>query len=124
MTDKTVPRPEPDMQTDPCSADGTQTGYYTASTVRQLLAAERERMSAEFEASAELLARSSREAEAAYWRSMIERATAQADEWGRRYQELLRHIAELRSMVQHPAVVVVTPERVNCDTPTWRDGVR
>lgn len=36
------PLPEPDLQTDPCSATGTQTDYYTAETVRHLLAAERE----------------------------------------------------------------------------------
>jgi hypothetical protein len=35
--------PAPDLQADPCSADGTQTDYYTAGTVRRLLAAERER---------------------------------------------------------------------------------
>lgn len=35
--------PAPDLQADPCSADGTQTDYYTVGTVRRLLAAERER---------------------------------------------------------------------------------
>jgi hypothetical protein len=37
-----APLPAPDLQTDPCSADGTQTDYYTAGTVRRLLVAERE----------------------------------------------------------------------------------
>ena len=41
------PLPEPDLQADPCSADGTQTEYYTAGTVRRLLAAERERLARE-----------------------------------------------------------------------------
>lgn len=40
------PLPEPDIRTDPCNADGTQTDYYTAVTVRRLLDAERERSAA------------------------------------------------------------------------------
>lgn len=51
------PLPSPDMQADPCSADGAQTDYYTAGTVRRLLAAERERCAKPMEdAAARLLA--------------------------------------------------------------------
>ena len=49
-----------------------------------------------------------REAEAEYWRSMVERLTAQADAWNARYMELVQQVADGRAMQLAPAVVVVT----------------
>lgn len=50
---------------------------------------------AAIETAAEDAARVARDAEAQYWHGMVERLTAQADEWNRRYMALLQQVARL-----------------------------
>jgi hypothetical protein len=58
------------------------------------------------EATADDAARVAREAEAHYWHGMVERLTAQADEWNRRYMALLQQVADGRAMQPAPAILV------------------
>ena len=62
--------------------------------------------SAALDAVAEDAARVARDAEAHYWRGMVERLTAQADEWNRRYMALLQQVADGRSMQPAPPILV------------------
>jgi hypothetical protein len=61
---------------------------------------------AALEATADDAARLAREAEAHYWRSMVERLTAQADACSDRYWALVREVADGRAMQPAPAIVV------------------
>jgi hypothetical protein len=47
-----------------------------------------------------------REAEAEYWRSTVERLTAQTEVWNSRYMELVQQVADGRAMQPAPAIVV------------------
>jgi hypothetical protein len=47
-----------------------------------------------------------REAEAEYWRSTVERLTAQSEAWNARYMALLQQVADGRAMQPAPAIVV------------------
>ena len=62
---------------------------------------------AALEATADDAARVARDAEAHYWRSMVERLTAQADEWNRRCMAMLQQVADGPAMQPAPAIVVV-----------------
>lgn len=61
---------------------------------------------AALETTAEDASRVAREAEAHYWRGMVERLTAQADEWNRRYMALLQQVADSLAMQPAPAILV------------------
>ena len=61
---------------------------------------------ATLEATADDAARLAREAEAHYWRSMVDRLTAQADEWNRRYMALMQQVVDDRAMQPAPAILV------------------
>lgn len=60
---------------------------------------------AALDAAAEHAARVAREAEAHYWRSMVERLTARADACSDRYWALAREVADGRAMQPAPAIV-------------------
>jgi hypothetical protein len=62
--------------------------------------------SAALDAVADDAARLAREAEAHYWRSMVERLTEQTDEWNRRYIALLQQVADGRAMQPPPALYI------------------
>ena len=61
---------------------------------------------AALEAIAEDAARVARDAEEYYWRSVLKRLDAQAEEWNRRYMELVQQVAAGRGMQLAPAILV------------------
>lgn len=56
-----------------------------------------------------------REAEAEYWRSMVERLTAQAEAWNARYMALVQQVADGRAMQPAPAIVVAQGPNVRAE---------
>ena len=70
------------------------------------MAAERERA----ERAIDDAVRLARDAEAHYWRGLVDRVTAQADNWNARYMELLQQVADGRAMQPSPPVLMYLNE--------------
>ena len=67
---------------------------------------------AAIDAAADDAARQSRDAEAQYWRSLVDRLTIEADSWNLRYMEMVRKVADGLAMQPAAPLLVSTGPNV------------